>query len=176
MRISNLIFGIAVFSFGGVILGQDVFQGISSEPRPEEYFHWDSNSYAGIKDELEQDLRDGNGIFGTDFVYLNGLPAEEYRVHNIQFIHRSGYTQPEIHQNKWDIYIIVDGRGTARIGGERINFVEGGSNEGQYPELEGAQEYSVTTGDILHVPARVWHQMITLPDESITYALINIIH
>ncbi|MDD9888759.1 MAG: hypothetical protein OXU66_12850 [Gammaproteobacteria bacterium] len=176
MRILNSVLLATVISSGVAVVAQDVFEGITNEPRPEEYIHWNSDSYAAIKSDLQQSLREGNGIFGTDFVYLNGLPAAQHRTHNVQFIHRSGYTQPEIHENKWDIYVIVDGRGTARIGGERVNFIEGRSNEGQYPELEGAQEYQVTAGDILHVPARVWHQMITDPDETITYALINIIH
>ena len=176
MRLFNSILVVAVIGSGLVAVAQDVFQGITKDPRPEEYIHWNSASFMEIKSELQQSLREGSGIFGTDFVYLNGLPAREHRAHNVQFIHRSGYTQPEIHENKWDIYVIIDGHGTARIGGERVNFIEGGPNEGQYPELEGAQEYQVETGDILHVPARVWHQMVTDPNETITYALINIIN
>ena len=98
-------------------------------------------------------------------------------MHNIQIIHRSGYTQPEIHTDKWDIYVILNGSGTARIGGERVNWVDDGRPQAeQHPELDGAQEYQVTAGDMLHVPARSWHQMVTAADESITYALINIIH
>ncbi|HJN94975.1 MAG TPA: cupin domain-containing protein [Gammaproteobacteria bacterium] len=159
-----------------IVFAQDVFEGIPVEPRPSEYIHWDADDYAGFKSDLEQDLADGNGIWDTKFVYLNALPQAEHRSHNVQIIHRSGYTQPEIHADKWDIYVILDGSGTARIGGERVDFIEGGPHEGQSPRLQGAQEYQVVVGDMLHVPARVWHQMVTEPDTSITYALINVIY
>ena len=159
-----------------MVLAQDVFEGIPVEPRPSEYIHWDAEAFAEFQSRLEQDLRDGNGIWETKFGYANALPRAEHRSHDVQIIYRSGYTQPEIHANKWDIYVILDGSGTARIGGERVNWIDGLPPEQQSPRLEGAEEFQVTVGDMLHVPARVWHQMVTEPDESITYALINVIH
>ena len=93
----------------------------------------------------------------------------------MQIIHRAGYTQPEIHASKWDIYVIVDGSGTALIGGERVNWTDGRPPEEQRPQLRGAQEFRVTVGDMVHVPARVWHQIQVKPGDSITYALINVI-
>ena len=32
---------------------------------------------------------------------------------------REGYTQPEIHELEWDLYMILDGSGTLLVGGER---------------------------------------------------------
>jgi mannose-6-phosphate isomerase-like protein (cupin superfamily) len=40
--------------------------------------------------------------------------------------------------------------------------------------LEGAQEFPVTEGDIIHVPARVWHQLELAEGQSMTYAIVNI--
>ena len=71
--------------------------------------------------------------------------------------------------------MILDGSGIARIGGERVGWVDGLPPEQQQPRLEGFTEYQVSVGDILHVPAREWHQMLTEPNESITYALINVL-
>ena len=42
------------------------------------------------------------------------------------------------------------------------------------PQLEGAHEFEVTEADILHVPARSWHQVVVPEGGSITYALINV--
>ncbi len=156
------------------VLAQDAFDGIPVEPRPAEYIHWDAEAFAEFQNELEAELRDGPGIFGTQFVVLTALPQDDDRHHNIQIIHRSGYTQPEIHANKWDIYVILDGSGTALLGGERVND-DGRPQEEQRPQLRGAREFQVTEGDMVHVPARVWHQLLTDPGESITYALINVI-
>jgi hypothetical protein len=40
--------------------------------------------------------------------------------------------------------------------------------------LAGAQAFRVTKGDIIHVPAREWQQLVLAESESTLYALINI--
>ncbi|MCY4078216.1 MAG: hypothetical protein OXH04_22610 [Acidobacteria bacterium] len=40
------------------------------------------------------------------------------------------------------------------------------------PRFEGPHEFEVAEGDILHVPARSWHQVVVPEGGSITYALI----
>jgi mannose-6-phosphate isomerase-like protein (cupin superfamily) len=87
---------------------------------------------------------------------------------------REGYTQPEIHQLKWDIYVVLEGSGTVLMGGLRTNWVDGRPAEQQRPALEGAQAFPVAKGDIVHVPARVWHQLLLEEGQSMLYALINI--
>jgi len=168
-----LLCALAPASFSS-LFAQDRFGSVTNEPRPSEYLHWDASAVAEIKAELQQGLKDGNGIWGTGFIYERVLQAEDHRPHNMSIVHRTGYTQPEIHELKWDMYVILDGSGTARIGGNRVGWIDGLPPEEQHPELEGAQEFQVTKGDILHVPARVWHQLVTEEGASITYALINI--
>ncbi len=157
------------------VAAQDPFGDVPVEPRPSEYIHWDAAAFSQFQTELEGDLRDGSRIWGTPFVFTTALPRAEHRHHDVQIIHRAGYTQPEIHAAKWDIYVILNGSGTALVGGERVNWEDGLPPEEQRPRLSGAQEFQITDGDMLHVPARVWHQVVVEPGESITYALINVI-
>ncbi len=174
MRRTHIIVLLTSILSSGSVLAQNPFGDVTNEPRPSEYLLWDAETVAGIKAELEQGLEDGNGIWGTGFIYERVLQAADHRPHNMSIVHRSGYTQPEIHELKWDMYVILDGSGTARLGGERIGWVDGLPPEQQRPELQGYTEFQVTKGDILHVPARVWHQLVTEEGTSITYALINI--
>ena len=153
---------------------QDPFADVTNDPRPSEFVHWDADTFAGFTEELEGELREGPGIFGTQFAVLNALPRADHRRHDVQIIYRSGYTQPEIHETKWDLYVILDGSGTLRLGGERVNWVDGLPQDEQRPELSGAQEFHVTEGDMVHVPARTWHQVMLPDGASITYALINV--
>lgn len=155
-------------------LGQDIFGNVTNEPRPSAYLHWDADAISGIKRGIEQQLADGNGIWDTGFIFERVLDDADYRPHSISIVHRSGYTQPEIHETEWDIYVILDGSGTARLGGERVNWIAGEPPEAQRPELVGYEEFHVEQGDLQHVPARVWHQLTSEPGTSITYALINI--
>jgi mannose-6-phosphate isomerase-like protein (cupin superfamily) len=165
---------VLAFVLAPSVLAQDPFQGVPVEPRPSEYLHWDAKAAAGFKTELEGVLRAGGGIWGTPFSVSSALPRAPHRRHDVQIVHRAGYTQPEIHATKWDIYVVLDGTGTVLMGGERVNWLAGRPPEGQSPQLEGAREFGVAKGDIVHVPARVWHQVRVAPGQSITYALINV--
>ncbi|MCB1670702.1 MAG: hypothetical protein R3F41_13450 [Gammaproteobacteria bacterium] len=174
MRLPSLLISIISLMPLTPLFAQNPFGDVSNEPRPSEYLLWSAETVASIKAELEQGLKDGNGIWGTGFIYKRVLQAADHRPHNMSIVLRSGYTQPEIHELKWDMYVILDGSGTARMGGERIGWIDGLPPEQQHPELQGYREFQVTKGDIMHVPARVWHQLVTEEGSSITYALINI--
>jgi mannose-6-phosphate isomerase-like protein (cupin superfamily) len=154
---------------------QDTFGGVTVEPRPEEYLHWDAAAFAAKKADLRARLDAGNGIWGTGFAFDRVLEAADYRPHNMSIVLREGYTQPEIHQLKWDLYVILEGSGTILVGGERTNWInDGRPPEQQHPGLKGAQAFQVTKGDIMHVPARVWHQVVLDEGKSMLYALINV--
>lgn len=157
-------------------LAQDVFGDVTNEPRPEEYLHWDAEAFEAWRAELAQRIEDGRRIWGTRFTFLSALPEAEHRPHDVSIIYREGYTQPEIHETKWDLYVILDGSGTVLVGGERTNWIDDGRPpEEQRPGLEGAQAFEVAEGDIVHVPARVWHQVVLEEGRAMTYMLINVL-
>jgi len=153
---------------------QDAFSRVTVEPRPEEYLMWDAATIAAKRAELEARLDSGGGIWGTGFAFDRVIDDAPYRPHSMSIVLREGYTQPEIHQLKWDIYVVIEGSGTVLIGGLRTNWVDGRPAEEQRPQLTGATPFRVTKGDIIHVPARVWHQLVLEEGESMLYALINI--
>ena len=154
---------------------QNPFGDVTNEPRPSEYILWDADTFASLVDELEGEIDAGSRIWGTKFVYTSVLPEAPHRPHDISIVHREGYTQPEIHETKWDIYVIVDGTGTLLIGGERVGWVDDGRPpEEQHPRLEGAEAFRVEEGDVVHVPARSWHQLLLEEGQRMTYMLINV--
>jgi mannose-6-phosphate isomerase-like protein (cupin superfamily) len=154
---------------------QDLFGNVTNEPRPEEYVLWDAEALARTRTALEQRIEEGYRTWGTRFVFERVLEAADHRPHNISIVHREGYTQPEIHEEKWDLYVVVDGSGTLLVGGERTNWIDDGRPaDQQRPGLAGATAFEVTEGDIVHVPARVWHQVMLPEGQAMTYMLINV--
>ena len=174
MRRAGSLLVLACLALPVTAAPQDPFADVPNEPRPEEYHHWDAEAVAGFQGALDEALRNGKGIWGTPFVVATALSRADHRPHSVQIIHRAGYTQPEIHTTKWDLYVVLKGAGTVLVGGERVNWTAGQPPEGQRPQLEGAQGFEVTEGDILHVPARSWHQVVVPEGGAITYALINV--
>lgn len=167
----------AVFVLAGTsgAHAQDRFGSVTVEPRPEEYILWDSEAVAAKRVELAQRLDRGEGIFGTGFAFDRVLEAAGHRPHSISIVLREGYTQPEIHEEKWDLYVVLEGSGTVLVGGERNNWIDDGRPmEEQRPGLSGAQAFDVTEGDVVHVPARVWHQLVLPQGQAMTYMLVNI--
>ncbi|MDH3208424.1 MAG: hypothetical protein OEO79_17615 [Gemmatimonadota bacterium] len=154
---------------------QDIFGSVTVEPRPEEYIHWDAQSFAATQADLEERIAEGYRTWGTRFVFERVLDATADRPHNISIVHREGYTQPEIHELKWDLYVILDGSGTLLVGGERTDWMsDGRPADQQRPGLRGAQSFQVAKGDVVHVPARVWHQVVLDEGQPMTYMLINV--
>jgi mannose-6-phosphate isomerase-like protein (cupin superfamily) len=153
---------------------QDAFSRVTVEPRPEEHLHWDAEAFQVKRAELEQRIASGRGIWGTGFAFDRVIDDAPYRPHSMSIVFREGYTQPEIHQLKWDIYVVLEGSGTVLMGGLRTNWRPDLPAEQQRPVLEGAEAFPVTAGDIVHIPARVWHQLILEEGQSMLYALINI--
>jgi mannose-6-phosphate isomerase-like protein (cupin superfamily) len=153
---------------------QDAFSRVTVEPRPEEHLHWDAEAFRTKRAELEQRIASGAGIWGTGFAFDRVIDDAPYRPHSMSIVYREGYTQPEIHQLKWDIYVVLEGSGTVLMGGLRTNWMSDRPAEGQRPQLEGAEAFRVAAGDIVHIPARVWHQLVLEEGQSMLYALINI--
>lgn len=166
------LFGLLTSSVGA--LAQDRFGGVTNAPMPEEFIHWDADDFEEIREQLEERIENGDRTWGTRFVFNSVLPQAAYRHHDISIVHREGYTQPEIHETKWDLYVILDGSGTLLVGGERVGWVDGRPPEEQRPGLEGATAFEVTVGDVVHVPAKSWHQIVLDEGEKMTYMLINV--
>ena len=146
MRRAGSLLVLACLALPVTAAAQDPFADVPNEPRPEEYLHWDAETVAGFQADLDGALRNGEGIWGTPFVVATALPRADHRPHSVQIIHRAGYTQPEIHTTKWDLYVVLKGAGAVLVGGERVNWIEGQPPEGQRPQLEGATTFEVTEG------------------------------
>lgn len=165
---------LACLAVAAPLSAQDGFSRVTVEPRPEEHLRWDATAFAAKRAELEARLASGGGIWGTGFAFDRVIEDADYRPHSMSIVLREGYTQPEIHQLKWDIYVVLEGSGTVLMGGLRTGWDNARPAEGQRPGLTGAQAFRVTKGDIIHVPAREWHQLVLEEGESMHYALINI--
>ena len=88
--------------------------------------------------------------------------------------HREGNGQAEVHAKQADVFIIQTGEATVQLGGEVIGGKEVRPNETIGTSIKGAVEKKLKAGDVLHIPAKMPHQMMVQAGQQVTYLVIKI--
>ena len=80
----------------------------------------------------------------------------------------------ELHDEFADLYFVLDGRATLVTGGELVGGLP--IDEGEYRGLtiEGGTQQELRTGDVVHVPSGVPHQILVGGDRTITCFVVRI--
>lgn len=131
----------------------------------------------------------------TDFVFWNAMQVEEaanrleeslgnqalvwetignYDGHSVYLVLRGQTGRAEIHETESDVQISVRGRATSLIGGELIDAEQLPRKQLRGSAIQGGTERELASGDIMHIPPGVPHQLLINASESYMYLLIKI--
>ena len=89
--------------------------------------------------------------------------------------HREGSGLAEWHEKQADVIFISSGRITMVTGGTIVDGKTTGPGEMRGPSIKGGTETKLGTGDVLHIPAKVPHQMILAPGAKVTYFVTKVV-
>ena len=89
--------------------------------------------------------------------------------------HREGSGLAEIHDTQADIMVISKGEITMVYGGTIVDGKNTGPGETRGPAIKGGTEVKLGPGDILHIPAKVAHQMKLEPGKQVTYFVTKVV-
>src|SRR5688572_25000451 len=89
--------------------------------------------------------------------------------------HREGSGLAEIHDTQADIMIISKGEITMVYGGTIVDGKTTAPGETRGPAIKGGTEVKLGPGDILHIPAKVAHQMKLDPGKQVTYFVTKVV-
>jgi mannose-6-phosphate isomerase-like protein (cupin superfamily) len=84
-------------------------------------------------------------------------------------VHREGSGEAELHETEADVIVVVSGAGTLVIGGTMPGSKTTSPGEVRAPSVEGGDRQKLAPGDILHIPAKIPHQVVLEPGAKITY-------
>jgi mannose-6-phosphate isomerase-like protein (cupin superfamily) len=89
--------------------------------------------------------------------------------------HREGSGQAEVHEKVADIMMISSGNVTMVYGGTLVdgNVTQPGEMRGS--SIRGGTEVTLGPGDVLHIPAKVPHQMKLAPGKQVTYFVAKVV-
>ena len=80
----------------------------------------------------------------------------------------------EIHAN-WDDYLfVIDGSGTVMTGGTVVDAKVGDDGETRGTRVEGGAPSPMHKGDVIHISAKVPHQVVLAPGETVTYYVVKV--
>ena len=89
--------------------------------------------------------------------------------------HREGSGLAELHDNEADIMVISKGEVTMVYGGTIVDGKTTAPGETRGPSITGGTEVKLRPGDVLHIPARVPHQMKLAPGAMVTYFVTKVV-
>ena len=89
--------------------------------------------------------------------------------------HREGSGIAELHDKEADIMVISKGEVTMVYGGTIVDGKTTAPGETRGPSIKGGTEVKLGPGDVLHIPARVPHQMKLAPGAQVTYFVTKVV-
>jgi mannose-6-phosphate isomerase-like protein (cupin superfamily) len=89
--------------------------------------------------------------------------------------HREGSGLAEVHDAEADIMMISKGQVTMVYGGTIVDGKTTGPGETRGPGIKGGTEVKLGPGDVLHIPAKVPHQMKLEPGAQVTYFVTKVV-
>jgi mannose-6-phosphate isomerase-like protein (cupin superfamily) len=89
--------------------------------------------------------------------------------------HREGSGVAEWHEKEADVMFISSGQITMVYGGTIVDSKTTAPGEMRGPSIRGGTEAKLSAGDVLHIPAKVPHQMILAPGAQVTYFVTKVV-
>jgi mannose-6-phosphate isomerase-like protein (cupin superfamily) len=89
--------------------------------------------------------------------------------------HREGSGLAEWHEKEADVMFISSGNVTMVYGGTIVDSKTTDSGEMRGPSIRGGTEVTLGAGDVLHIPAKVPHQMKLDAGKQVTYFVTKVV-
>jgi len=98
----------------------------------------------------------------------------DYGNHYVLGVHREGSGEAEYHENEVDIFVVQSGTATLVVGGELQNGKTTAPGEMRAPSIEGGSRQKISAGDVVHIPAKVAHQVLLDSGGKFDYMVVKV--
>jgi len=128
--------------------------------------HWSQATLMERAQHLRQQATTNNG---SAYETLTKYPN-----HLTMFSFRSNDGGAEVHGTMADILYIVDGDAIVVTGGEVVDPKTTAPDEIRGASVKGGIQQELKTGDFIHIPAGMPHQMLVAEGHSVSYFVIKV--
>jgi len=99
---------------------------------------------------------------------------KKYSNHYTMVAYREATGSSEIHEHEADIFVVQEGDANIITGGKMTGGKETKPGEVRGTSIEGGETRPLKTGDIIHIPAGMPHQILVTPGKPITYFVVKV--
>jgi mannose-6-phosphate isomerase-like protein (cupin superfamily) len=101
-------------------------------------------------------------------------PLGKFGNHSTLIGHREGSGEAEFHENLADFFVVQEGEARLVVGGTIDNAATKSPGEIRGTAITGGYTRALKPGDIVHIPARMPHQLLLEPGAPFTYFVIKV--
>jgi mannose-6-phosphate isomerase-like protein (cupin superfamily) len=94
--------------------------------------------------------------------------------HLAMIAHREADGEAELHETQADVFVVQAGEATLVVGGDMVGGKTTAPGEVRGPSIKGGERRPIGTGDIVHIPAKIPHQLLVAPGKEFTYFVIKV--
>ena len=94
--------------------------------------------------------------------------------HSAMIAHREGDGEAELHQTQADVFFVQSGEATLVVGGEVEGAKTTAPNEVRGPSIKGGTRHALSAGDVVHIPAKIAHQLLIAHGKEFTYFVVKV--
>jgi mannose-6-phosphate isomerase-like protein (cupin superfamily) len=139
--------------------------GFGAEPAG--FAHWTSSELKGYEKKLSTKA-------AADPAKIGSEALGKFGTHNTQISHREASGVAEVHAKVADIFVVESGEATLVVGGEVVGLKAQTEDEGRGASIKGGKKVKLTAGDIVHIPAKMPHQLLLDGGKQFTYFVVKI--
>ena len=92
--------------------------------------------------------------------------------HALLALRREADGEAEIHETQVDVIFVKSGEGTLILGGTMVDPRTTAPGEIRAKSIKGGVSKKITAGDVIHVPAKIPHQMLV--PKQLTFEVVKV--
>jgi len=94
--------------------------------------------------------------------------------HLAMIAHREADGEAEVHETQADLFVVQGGAATLVVGGEMVDGKTTAPGEVRGPSIKGGERKPLGPGDVVHIPAKVPHQLLVPTGTPFTYFVVKV--
>ncbi len=105
------------------------------------------------------------------------LEESDQANHYVLVAHRTEPSPAEWHDDRSDLYLLLEGEGEITLGGDIPGKAELDGRPGEWrgPAISGGQTLAVSAGDMLNIPSKTAHHLQFSEGSAVTYLIVKVL-